>query len=166
MRPAHQRRQHLAGGVHVIINRLLAQDHQIRRFLGDDRLQDFRDRERFQHAIMLHQDAAISAHGQRRANLFLRHGGACGYRDDFGGHALFLEPHGFFHRDFVKGVHGHFDIGSFNARAIRLHADLDVVIHHPLDGDQKLHDATIAFRKWGADRRRDVARGVLAPCPT
>ena len=114
---------------------------------------------------MFHQNAAIRPHGKGGTDLFLRDGRAGGNRDDFGGHALFFEPHGFFHRDFVKGVHGHFDIGSFNARAIRLDADLDVVIHHPLDGDQKLHDATIAFRKWGDDWRRNAARGGSPPHP-
>jgi hypothetical protein len=60
-------------------------------------------------------------------------GDAAGDGDDFGGHALFLQAHGFFDGDFVEGVHAHLDVGEIDARAVGLDADLDVVVNHALD---------------------------------
>ena len=54
--------------------------------------------------------------------------------DDLGRLALFLQPDRLFDGDLVEGVHRHLDVGEFDARAVRLDADLDVVVDHPLDG--------------------------------
>ena len=41
--------------------------------------------------------------------------------------------------DLVEGIHRHLDVRKFDAGAIRFHADLHVVVHHPFDGHQYLH---------------------------
>ncbi|MNN77906.1 hypothetical protein D3C81_1944100 [compost metagenome] len=69
------------------------------------------------------------------------------YHYHFAGNALFLEAHAFFHRDLAEGVHGHFDVCQFNARAIRLYTDLDVVIYDPLDCYKNLHCCFRLIRK-------------------
>src|SRR5690606_751309 len=43
-----------------------------------------------------------------------------------------------------KGVHAHLDVGNINARAIRLHTNFDVVVHHALDWDQYLHGLALS----------------------
>jgi hypothetical protein len=68
---------------------------------------------------------------------------ADGYGNHFRGFALFLQAHRFFHGDFVKRVHGHFDIGQVHAALVRFHADFDVVVDHPLDGYQDLHGVSL-----------------------
>jgi hypothetical protein len=62
-----------------------------------------------------------------------------GLRNDLGRGALFLEADGFFHRDLVERVHAHLDVGEVDARPVRLDARLNVVIDHPLDGDEDFH---------------------------
>jgi hypothetical protein len=62
--------------------------------------------------------------------------------DHLGDDAGFLQAHGLFHGDFVERVHAHLHVGQVDARAIRLHADLDVVVHHPLDCDEYFHALT------------------------
>jgi hypothetical protein len=64
---------------------------------------------------------------------------AAGDGDDFGRHALFLQPHRLFDGDLVEGVHAHLDVGDVHPRAVRLDADLDVVVDHAFDGDKNLH---------------------------
>jgi hypothetical protein len=81
------------------------------------------------------QDAAVAAHGQGRADGFLGLSRADADDDDLGGHALFLQAHGFFDRDLAEGVHGHLDVGEIDARLIRLHANLHVIIDNPFDRD-------------------------------
>src|SRR3546814_6779494 len=44
--PSEQRRQHLARLVAVVVDRLLAEDHEVRFLLLDQRLQDLRHRQR------------------------------------------------------------------------------------------------------------------------
>jgi hypothetical protein len=41
---------------------------------------------------------------------------------------------GFLDGDLVERVHAHLDVGEVDARAVRLHARLHVVIEHPFDG--------------------------------
>jgi hypothetical protein len=52
---------------------------------------------------------------------------------------LFLESRGFFHRDFIKRVHGHLDVRDIDTALVRLDAYLDVVVNHALNGYQYLH---------------------------
>src|SRR5690606_17549048 len=56
--------------------------------------------------------------------------------------ALLFKARGFFDGNFVKGVHGHFDISNIHSALIGLHAYFDVVINHTLDRYQYLHRAS------------------------
>src|SRR4029079_19605867 len=58
---------------------------------------------------------------------------------DLGRGALLLEGDRLFDGDLVERVHRHLHVGEFDARTIRLDANLDVEIDHPLDGHQDLH---------------------------
>jgi hypothetical protein len=53
--------------------------------------------------------------------------------------AGFLQTDCLFDRDFVERVHRHFHIRKLNARTVRLHADLHIVVDNPLDGDENFH---------------------------
>ena len=52
--------------------------------------------------------------------------------DDLGRLALLLQADRLLDGDLVEGVHRHLDVGELDARAVRLDADLDVVVDHPL----------------------------------
>jgi hypothetical protein len=65
---------------------------------------------------------------------------ACCGRDDLGRLAGFLEADRLFDGDLVKRIHRHLDVGELDAGAVRLDADLDVVIDHPLHGHQNFHN--------------------------
>ena len=71
LRPVEQRREHLAGLVGVVVDRLLAEDHELRLLLVDDRLQELRDGERLQLDVGLDQDRAVGAERQRGAQRLL-----------------------------------------------------------------------------------------------
>ena len=80
------------------------------------------------------RNAAVGAHGQRRAH---RLGGLRrADRDDdhLGRLAGFLQAQRLLDRDLVERVHRHLDVGEFDAGSVGLDADLHVVIDHPLDG--------------------------------
>ena len=139
LRPAHQRGQHLTGLVRVVVDRLLAADHQVRLLLVAHRLEQLGHRQRLQLDVGLDQDAAVGTDRHRRAQRLLARTHAAGHRHHLGGHARFLQAHRLLDGDLVEGVHGHLDVGELHAGAIRLDADLDVVIHNPLDWDEYLH---------------------------
>jgi hypothetical protein len=132
-------RSHLAGLVAVVVDRLLAQQDQAGLLLVDQRLQQLGHRQRLQFFGGLHQDGAIGADRHCGAQGFLALRDAAGHRDDFGGDALFLQPHGLFDGDLVERVHAHLHIGDVHTRVVRFHPDFHVVIHHPLDRYQDLH---------------------------
>ena len=106
----------------------------------DERLQELRHRERLQLDVGLHQNRAIGAERQRRAQRLLARRNAAGNRDDLGRDALFLQAHGFLDGDLVERIHRHLDVGRVDAGAVGLDADLDVVIDDALDGDQDFHE--------------------------
>jgi hypothetical protein len=72
LRPAEQRRQHLAGLVGIVVDRLLAEDDEAGLFRFADGFEDFGHRQRFDIAVGLHQDAAVGAHRERGADGLLR----------------------------------------------------------------------------------------------
>ena len=86
LRPAEQRRQHLAGLVGVVVDRLLAEDHELRRLLLDDLLQDLGNRQRLHLGTGLDQDRAVGADGERGAQRLLALGGPDRHHHDLGGH--------------------------------------------------------------------------------
>ncbi|MNQ84919.1 hypothetical protein D3C85_1000640 [compost metagenome] len=145
MRPVQQRGQHLAGLVSVVIDGLLAEDHELRLLLVDQGLQQLGHGQGLQFGVGLDEHAAIGANGHGGAQRLLALRNAAGNRHDFGDRALFLQAGRFFDGDFVKGVHGHLHIGDIHASLIRLDAHLDVVVNDALDRYQHLHPAA---SKW------------------
>ena len=128
----------------IVVDRLLAEDDQAGLLLVDDGLEDLGDRQRLDIAFGLHQDAAVGAHGERGADGFRGLRRADRHHDDLGGLAGFLQAERFFDRDFVERIHRHLDVGEFDARAVALDADFDVVVDHPLYGHQNLHRSSFA----------------------
>ena len=139
LRPAGQRRQHLAGLVAVVVDRLLAHDDEAGLLGIDDGFENFGDRERLDRAVDLHQDAAVGAHGERGADRLAGLLRPDRHRDDLGRLARFLQPDRFFDRDLIEGIHRHLHVGKLDARAVGLDANLDVLVHHPLHGHHDLH---------------------------
>jgi len=117
----------------------LWEDDEARLFLGDHRLQQLGHGQRLQLHIRVHVDAAVGAHGERRADRLLALLDAAGDGDDFRGLAGFLEAERLFHADLIEGVHGHLDVGRFDAAAVALHANLNVGIDDAFDRDENLH---------------------------
>ena len=86
----------------------------------DDGLEDFRDRQRLDGPVGLHQDAAVGAHGERGADGFAPPAaGPIDTHDDLGRLALFLEPERLLDGDLVERVHRHLDVGELDAGAVR-----------------------------------------------
>jgi len=133
LRPAEQRGGHLARLVGVVIDRLLAHDHQLRLFLVDNRLDQLGHGQRLHFAGNLDEDAAVGAHRHRRAQSFLRLLRTDGNYNDFGHNAGFLHAHRLFNRDFAEGIHRHLDVGGLHASAIRLDAHLHVRVDDTFD---------------------------------
>ena len=132
--------------------------------------EDFRDRERLDDAVDLHEDAAVRAHRESRAD---RLGGllrADRHGDDLGRGAFFLEPDRLFDSNLVEGIHRHLDVGELHPGAIRLDANLDVEIDHPLDGHQDFHAGKLPPRAagnlwltpWAVNA---VQHSLIAACP-
>ena len=65
------------------------------------------------------------------------------HRDDLGRLAGFLQADRLLDGDLVEGIHRHLDVGEFDAGAVRLDANLDVVVDHPLHGHQNFHEFPI-----------------------
>ena len=112
---------------------------RLRILLLRDRAQELRDRERLQLGVGLDQNRAVGAERERGPQRLLAGLHAAGRRDDLRRGARFLQPHRLFDRDLVEGIHGHLDVGGLDARAVRLHAHLDVEIDHALDRHQDFH---------------------------
>ena len=155
LRPAEQRGEHLPGLIAIVVDRLLAHDDEAGLFLLDDTLEDFRNRERLDDAVDLHQDPAVGAHRERGADGLGRLLRADRHRDDLGRGAFLLQPDRLFDRDLVERIHRHLDVGKLDAGTVRLDANLDVEIDHPLDGHQYFH----------ASKLPPGAAGKLWPTP-
>ena len=142
MRPAHQRGQHLPGLVGIVVDGLLAQDDQLHALFLSHGLEQLGHGQGLKLRVRFHQHGPVGTNGHRGAQRLAAGRDTATHRDDLGGRAMLLEPHRFFHRDFVEGIHAHLHTGRIDAAAIGLDPHLDVVIHHALDRDQHLHALT------------------------
>ncbi len=115
LRPAEQRRQHLARLVRIVVDRLLAEDDELRALLLDDLLEDLGDREGLDRLVGLDEDAAVGAHGKRGAERLLGLLRADRDGHDLGRLALLLQADRLFNSDLVEGVHGHLDVGELDS---------------------------------------------------
>src|SRR6185503_8612474 len=158
LRPTGQGRQHLAGLVAVVVDRLLAENDQTRLLLLDNGLEDLGYGQRFGRLVGLHQYAAVGTHGEPGANGFGGLRRADRHANDLGGLALFLEPERLFDRDLVERIHRHLDVREFDAAAVALDADFDVVVDDPLYGHQNFHAVRSRDDKRTPPRRLAVAR--------
>ena len=102
---SHKAGQHLAGLVVVIVDGLLAQQHQ-QRLLALDELQEYLCRvERLDAPRRLFTSMARSAPMASAVRSWCLHlGRADGHDDDFLGQAFFPQAQGFFQRDLVEGI--------------------------------------------------------------
>ena len=151
LRPAEQRRQHLAGLIAVVVDRLLAEDDQTGLLGVSDGFEDFRHRQRLDRAFGLDQDAAVGAHGECGADGL---GGLLRTDrdgDDLGRLAGFLEPDRFLDGDLVERIHRHFDVAELDAGAVGLDPDFHVLVDRPLHGHENFHCCILAlFRLMAA----------------
>ena len=133
----------MSGLIGVIIDGLLAQNHEARLFFVDDGLEQFGDGERLQLNIRLDQDCAISANGHGVAQRFLALQHASGDRNHFGGNTFFAQTNRLFNRDFAEWIHRHLDVGDVHTRVISLDAYFDVVVDNAFDRHQYLHTSLL-----------------------
>ena len=134
-----QRAQHLASLVVVAINRLLAHDDHIWRFLIDHPLEQLGNGQRLGPAFDLYVDAAVSTQRQGGANLLLTAALTDRYRNNLGNSTGLLQPDGLFNCNFTKWIDCHFDVIQVNVCAVRFRADFDVIIDHAFYRDQCSH---------------------------
>ncbi|MHC2424412.1 hypothetical protein ACVIST_001157 [Bradyrhizobium elkanii] len=106
------------------------------------------NRERFDIAFGLDQDAAVGAHRKSGANGLGGLRGTDRHHHHFGRLAGFLQPQRFLDGDFVERVHRHLDVGELHARPVTLDADLDVVVDDPLYRHKNLHRSSFALILW------------------
>ena len=103
LRPAEQRREHLAGLIAVVVDGLLAEDDEVGLLGLDDALEDLGDSERLDGRVgRLDEDAAVGADGERGADGLLRLRRADGNDDDLGAAALLLDADCLFDGDLVR----------------------------------------------------------------
>ena len=137
----------MACGIHIIVDGLLAAQHQTGGFFGDHSGQQFGNGQRFD--IGLHigggfdQDRTVSAHGQSGAQGFLRLLHTDGHHDHLGRNAFFFQADRLFDGNFVKGVHRHLHVRQIDTGPVRLDANLHVVIDHTFDRHKDLHRASL-----------------------
>ena len=108
--------------------------------LLDDRLQRLGDGQWLQLGVGLHQDGAVGPHGQRRAQGFLAG------LDAQATTIISVAVPASFRRTASstaissKGFIDILTLAVSTPDAVRLDADLHVVVDHPLHGDEDLHD--------------------------
>ena len=161
LRPAEQRRQHLAGLVAVVVDRLLAEDDEAGLLLLDDGLEDLGDGERLDRA----RRSSPGCRGRRpwRAR--------CGWsRRPAPGRSRPRRSRSPCPLSFSriasstaissKGFIDILTLASSTPRAVALDANFDVVVDDPLDGHQNFHgvrsrgDRRTPPRRLAAARRR------------
>ncbi|MNQ80320.1 hypothetical protein D3C85_952940 [compost metagenome] len=146
MRVATQGGEHLPGLVVVAVDRLFAEDHQLRLLLVDHRLEQLGHGQGIQLVVRLDQNGTVGAQGQRGTQLLLSGSRTDRHHDDFARHAFFFQAYRFFHGDFAEGIHRHLDVGKINAAVVRLDANLDVVVDHSFDSYKNLHGFLVTLR--------------------
>ena len=99
----------------------------------------FGDTERLNFGVGLHQNRAIGAERETRAQLFLAVCRADGNGDDFGRDTGFLQANGFFDRDFAERIDGHLDVGEIDAGLVRFDAHFYICVDDAFDWNQYLH---------------------------
>ncbi len=139
LRAAPQRGQHLAGLAGVVVNGLLAHQHQAGLFFFNQFQERARGGKRLDGGIGDHMNGAVGAHRQAVADMRLAVGRAHGDHDHFGSQAFIAQAQRFFQGDVVERVGGQFHAIGNHARTIGFHLNAHVVIDHALVTNQNLH---------------------------
>lgn len=151
LRPPQQAREHLARLVGIVVDALLAEDHQVAPLLLDDRLEQLGDAQRLEVLALLELDVdgAVGAARERRAQNLLRLGRAGAEGADLGDAAgrapaelLLADERGFLDREVVERVYAVLDAGGLDARLGLVDADFDL-----LGGEGGLRSAS-CLRFW------------------
>ena len=134
-----ERREHLAGLVAVVVDRLLAEDDEAGLLLVDERLQQLGHRERLELVVALHEDGPVGADRHRRAQGFLALHDAARDGDHFRRGAFFAQPNRLFDGNLVERVHAHLDVGDVDPAAVGFDPHLDVVVDDTFDRNENFH---------------------------
>jgi len=112
--------------------------------------------------VGLDEDAAVTTHRHRRANLLGGVRVAHRHGDRLAVARGVDEAQGLLDRDLAEGIHLEVDVVEVDARAVRLELDLRVGIGDSFRGDENLHAdflsgrfRTVGGRSEGAYPRRD-----------
>ena len=147
LRPAQQRRQHLAGRAHVVVDRLLAEDDQLGCSLSAIAFSSLATASGC-NSTSVSTRMPRSAPMASAVRIVSAHcGSRCETATISRGDALFLQADRLLDGDLVERVHRHLHAGGLDAGAVRLHADLHVVVDHPLDRDQDFHGRPCRFQE-------------------
>ncbi len=165
LRPVPERREHLTGLTVIVVDRLLAEQHQIRLLALDERAQRACGTERLERSRALDQYRAVGTHRERSAKLLLRIGAPDRDREHLAGRAALLEPEGFLERDLVEWVDAHLQAFGRDARSVRLHANADVVVHDALDTNHHLLQPRLRSRREFAGILAAASRGCPLTLP-
>jgi hypothetical protein len=140
--------QHLCGLAIVVIDGLLAQQHQINAFLVDNGFENPCHAEWIDIFIRLDQYGAISAHSQSCTQLLLSFRRPDRDHNHLGCFTAIFDAQSLFEGDFVERVNAHFYAISFNTGAVVLYANADVVVDDSFEADENLFHFNTPFPKW------------------
>ena len=119
LRPVEESSEHLSSLVGIVINGLLANDHEVGGLLFHEFSQNFGDTERLQvHVgaqVGLDVDTTVASHGEGCADGLLALLRADGSNNDFVSNLGLLQADRLLYGDFAEGIHGHFDIGELDS---------------------------------------------------
>ena len=125
----------------IVVDGLLAKEHQTRFFAFDDGCQKLGNGQRFNlSVIVLDVNRAVGAHRHSHSKRIDRLIGT-----DRNGHDLvclagFLQPNGLLDGDFVKRIHGHLDVGRIDIRVVGQDVNFYVVVHNSLNRNKNSHN--------------------------
>jgi len=147
LRTVPQRSQHLTGLVVVVVDALLAEQHDLRLLALDELQEHARSGERLERRVRLHEDRPIGAHRKAGAQLLLGVGGTDARNDHFRGAAFLFDAQRLLEGDLVEGVDAHLDAIGHDAAAVRFDAHAHVVVDDPFETYEDLAHERL---RWGS----------------
>ena len=132
LRPIPERREHLSGLVGVVIDRLLAEEDEVRVFLFHEREKRLRRNQRLDRRVGLHQDGPVGAHGEGGAQLLLGVGDADAHGQHLDVADALLDAQSLLERDLIERIEAHLDAVEHDPAAVGLDPHAHVVVDHAL----------------------------------
>ena len=158
---SQMRRQHLSGLVGVVVDRLFAEENEIRIFLLRQGEKGLRRDQRLDGRVGLHQDRPVGAHGERGAQLLLRVGDADAHRQHLDVADALLDAQRLLERDLVERIDAHLDAVEHDPAAVGLDPHAHVVVDDALDTHHDfLHQRSLAYRSGRPFRRTFLRLGL------